>query len=405
MRRRYHTPQAPKGDAKNVREKGQSISQTTMEASSYPLLLISQNCDRWTTVLVQVFESQIHEYLANTYELARGWAETQRKGKETDFILALFQKWCLDISEWSVKELRARVEAVRQEYDDLEHLISTTLRCNLIVMSVTRTSPDANQIQMNKIPPSVFVHRCFIECGKMASKCGYLFDKSVPGVERLKNHGEATRMIRDTIHRTILSFLPLQNLGSRNSPVHSRRRSPSPNRFASPEVYTNKRVSVKTPTKTRQTPPVPNYPNPKPHAFTPPKTPTTHPGPQEARRSTPRPAEPVRRTSTSKTPQQPEFVVEDEDVGPEDSASQILLRSSFTRVSKGETKPDDVSTPSRVSAGSDTKCSSTKGDQPTDCPPLVLEPTSEDGSEGDGGSQEDLDLDVVEQEVARLSVE
>jgi hypothetical protein len=164
-------------------------------------------CDRWTALLLRHFASCIHEYFdglhADAIEIARS-----KKIRDYSFVDGLFQKWCKSIrEEWTLKEMKSQIEALRVRYKDLEGLIANVLNTNLMVMSVVRQS-NVDQVPEPEVDVSKFVHACYWHVAEEVAFPYYLyFNRNVVDGQRAVYHQKARKLIEKNLKHTITDII------------------------------------------------------------------------------------------------------------------------------------------------------------------------------------------------------
>lgn len=183
---------------------------------------LSQNCEKWTILLKRHFEEAIHSFMNDLFSEARAYAKSLNRSKDENFIIGVFQLWCVSVKQWSEDELNDQIIRIRKRYSDLDNLIDTVLRATLTVMALFRTSK-VSAIQMPKVTTSSFVKTAYEQCCKEVG-CRYfkLFDRNVHESEKWRCYLKAQELLNKEIDFVILNFLPLKALNAKEKPMKAR---------------------------------------------------------------------------------------------------------------------------------------------------------------------------------------
>jgi len=179
----------------------------------YNVLTLSE--EKWRTVLEQVFIPVVHVYFENLFKesskIAR--AKTVTEAEKLRYAISIFQDYCINVINWSLKELKEQIEILKRKYPNLKNLIKTVLQINLAILSLTRCG-NLDVVKFPHISTGKFVHRVFSQVSIFAKNYPYLFipDKNFLVVQ--KNHQRIREEIKNILQVVILKTLPVGDLNA-----------------------------------------------------------------------------------------------------------------------------------------------------------------------------------------------
>lgn len=311
--------------------------------SSPPYEIISQNCDRWTSVLVGYLTKSSHDYFLQLFNDAEDYAKKQGI-TDNSTIHAIFQQFCLGVRDWPVNDLKSQVSKIEEKFGNAHKLIQTVLKLNLSVMSVARSS----SLRTLKIPVftvSDFLNECFKNIAiEVGCKNAILFDKKEEPKKRMRYYDRVNQLIDKQIMATIISFIPINKLMD----SHKKRKSPKkhkPRRTLAPELeeeLNNTDDEI--------------YPQRAPSPLTR-KNLQNHTKILESKSG----HKLGHKTNSDMDEKTNSFVddspEDEDDIQPEDSASQVAPRRTMTKTFEGD--EDDFEAPQQVASYSQTPQSRT----------------------------------------------
>jgi hypothetical protein len=173
-----------------------------------PLFLEIRN--EYTEHLVDTITPYIYEGLTSIYKDAVRLAEETNCDKKTLFI---FQKLLQSINNWNqirINEETIRIKQQSNTADYLDDLVKAVIKSNIILLAYSNTiSNNIGQSFYNSLTTSMFIHRCYTECGKYAHNNPYLFFHDVEPMDYKRNQIIIHSKIQEGITRAIRKILPI----------------------------------------------------------------------------------------------------------------------------------------------------------------------------------------------------
>lgn len=169
--------------------------------------------ETYTDYLVDILTPVIFEGLQSIYKVAKANALAAKKPND---ILRTFQELVQDITDWNREKLVRETERIKMAthtvgyFDDLVFVVC---KCNVMLLSYSDNvaSPTLSAF-FERFDPVDFIHRCYIECGKDAHNCPYLFYDEVEPLEVKRSHLVLASKIKEAIQRAIRKILPYETL-------------------------------------------------------------------------------------------------------------------------------------------------------------------------------------------------
>lgn len=191
-----------------------------MERNQSPeSLMLSLSCQNWTKILCTEISNQIHKYFFSLFKLATENSKLIGKSQK-DYIYGEFQKYCKKVVNWSQTEIENHVKKVEEKFSDFRSLLDIVLQTNCSIMASARSNSNMSQIEIPNVSRKKFIHQCYIDVAKNVGVCyPSYFDPTMKEVERINLYGLAQSKIYDSVHSTIISFLPLDKLLKKETSV------------------------------------------------------------------------------------------------------------------------------------------------------------------------------------------
>jgi hypothetical protein len=207
---------------------------------------MSDACKKWTTLFVSKLSGNVHDLLLHLFEDACQVAKAEG-ARERTWVFGKFQKYCADIKGWAEQEVDDVYHQLMSQYKDVDALIHNVLVGHIVEMSVFRAA--GSSIKEPKFDARKFIWTCYIDAGeKVGFKYPVYFDKSVDPVERQNNYRIAQEKIEQAIEMTIIDFIQPALLK-----LSSTKKSKSPGKRAKSPRKSSSRARSKSP-KPKKTP-------------------------------------------------------------------------------------------------------------------------------------------------------
>jgi hypothetical protein len=178
--------------------------------------------NEYTTTLVNTLTPLIYEGIKQLYEQAIEYntAIEKMENMNVDFknpgILKIFQKYLAELQNLNnnlIKEETNRIKEKGKCSDTLDDLIKAVIKSNIILLTFNVSDKKCklvNQKLHEKIVTDVFIHKCYIECGKLFFNYPTLFWHEFPTAKIKDNQREAYELIKVAIAEAIRKSLPLK---------------------------------------------------------------------------------------------------------------------------------------------------------------------------------------------------
>ncbi len=166
--------------------------------------------NEYTEHLVDTITPYIYEGLTSIYK------DAVRLANETncsDKTLMIFQKLLQSINNWNqlrINEETSRIKQLSNTSDYLDDLVKAVVKSNIILLAYSNTvSNIIGQSFYNSLTTSMFIHRCYTECGKDAHNNPYLFFHDINPMDYKRNQIIIHTKIQEGITRAIRKILPI----------------------------------------------------------------------------------------------------------------------------------------------------------------------------------------------------
>lgn len=169
--------------------------------------------ETYTDYLIDVLTPVIFEGLQSIYKAAKSNAIAANKPND---VLRTFQELVQGITDWNREKLANethRIKVATHTTAYFDDLVFAVCKCNVILLSYSDniTSPTLTAF-FDRFDTVDFVHRCYIECGKDAFNCPYLFYDEVEPLDVKRSHLMLVSKIKEAIQRAIRKILPYETL-------------------------------------------------------------------------------------------------------------------------------------------------------------------------------------------------
>ena len=162
------------------------------------------NKEEYTKALQNLISPLLYQGLKSIYDNS---CNAIKDGEEKK-LLKIFQDFLKKIPTWNNDIINNETKriTVMCNCDFIENLLKAVIKANIVLLS--------NSSKVKKefldIDFKVFIHKCYIECGKLSYKYPYLFYHGVSPIEKRKNERDIHELIKTAIEETIRKMLPLK---------------------------------------------------------------------------------------------------------------------------------------------------------------------------------------------------
>lgn len=185
--------------------------------------VISQCCEQWNNHLIPILTDKIQDYLTKLYVFSLRKERELNGGRAVSEVNVLkrFREYCLQLEDWSVKELNAEIMYFESVINNFENVLNLVVQLNFKVNSAFRPNTQT-KLKFKKVAKNDFIQQCYQQS---AIKVGYNYPSLFSGSERngeetsmehYKNFEISNHRISCVVNSVIFSFSPINKLTNIN---------------------------------------------------------------------------------------------------------------------------------------------------------------------------------------------
>lgn len=183
-----------------------------MEVQDSSAAIYSEAKSEYTDQLVFNFQPALLRFFLDRFTEVKASPSVTSKTKSA---LSEFQESLSQIPDWNLDKVHSEtselLKAIHCDY--IEDLITAVFIAHTKILSAIRLhSKPRRKINITVPKPDHFMHRTMSECSRFLWSNVYLFDDSVPSVDRQKNMNEVNHFLEKGILQAIRNLLPVKSI-------------------------------------------------------------------------------------------------------------------------------------------------------------------------------------------------
>jgi len=183
-----------------------------MEVQDSSAAIYSEAKSEYTDQLVFNFQPALLRFFLDRFSEVKASDIVTSKTKSA---LSEFQNSLSQIPDWNLDKVHSEtselLKAIHCDY--IEDLITAVFIAHTKILSAIRLhSKPRRKINITVPKPDHFMHRTMSECSRFLWSNVYLFDDSVPSVDRQKNMNEVNHFLEKGILQAIRNLLPVKSI-------------------------------------------------------------------------------------------------------------------------------------------------------------------------------------------------
>lgn len=183
-----------------------------MEVQDSSAAIYSEAKSEYTDQLVFNFQPALLRFFLDRFTEVKASPSVTSKAKSA---LSEFQESLSQIPDWNLDKVHSEtselLKAIHCDY--IEDLITAVFIAHTKILSAIRLhSKPRRKINITVPKPDHFMHRTMSECSRFLWSNVYLFDDSVPSVDRQKNMNEVNHFLEKGILQAIRNLLPVKSI-------------------------------------------------------------------------------------------------------------------------------------------------------------------------------------------------
>lgn len=183
-----------------------------MEVQDSSAAIYSEAKSEYTDQLVFNFQPALLRFFLDRFTEVKASDVVTSKAKSA---LSEFQNSLSQIPDWNLDKVHSEtselLKAINCDY--IEDLITAVFIAHTKILSAIRLhSKPRRKINITVPKPDHFMHRTMSECSRFLWSNVYLFDDTVPSVDRQKNMNEVNHFLEKGILQAIRNLLPVKSI-------------------------------------------------------------------------------------------------------------------------------------------------------------------------------------------------
>jgi hypothetical protein len=183
-----------------------------MDVQDSSAAIYSEAKSEYTDQLVFNFQPALLRFFLDRFTEVKSSSSVSSKTKSA---LSEFQESLSQIPDWNLDKVHSEtselLKAIHCDY--IEDLITAVFIAHTKILSAIRLhSKPRRKINITVPKPDHFMHRTMSECSRFLWSNVYLFDDSVPSVDRQKNMNEVNHFLEKGILQAIRNLLPVKSI-------------------------------------------------------------------------------------------------------------------------------------------------------------------------------------------------
>ena len=183
-----------------------------MEVQDSSAAIYSEAKSEYTDQLVFNFQPALLRFFLDRFTEVKASDIVTSKAKSA---LSEFQNSLSQIPDWNLDKVHSEtselLKAINCDY--IEDLITAVFIAHTKILSAIRLhSKPRRKINITVPKPDHFMHRTMSECSRFLWSNVYLFDDTVPSVDRQKNMNEVNHFLEKGILQAIRNLLPVKSI-------------------------------------------------------------------------------------------------------------------------------------------------------------------------------------------------
>jgi hypothetical protein len=183
-----------------------------MDIQDSSAAIYSEAKSEYTDQLVFNFQPALLRFFLDRFTEVKSSPAVSSKTKSA---LSEFQESLSQIPDWNLDKVHSEtselLKAIHCDY--IEDLITAVFIAHTKILSAIRLhSKPRRKINITVPKPDHFMHRTMSECSRFLWSNVYLFDDSVPSVDRQKNMNEVNHFLEKGILQAIRNLLPVKSI-------------------------------------------------------------------------------------------------------------------------------------------------------------------------------------------------
>jgi hypothetical protein len=183
-----------------------------MEIQDSSAAIYSEAKSEYTKQLVFNFQPALLRFFLDRFKEVKESPLVTSRAKSA---LSEFQDSLSQIPEWNVDKVQREASGLLHsiQCDYVEDLITAVFIAHTKILSAIRLhSKPRRKINITVPKPDHFMHRAMSECSRLLWSNVYLFNDSVPGLDRQKNMNEVNKFLEEGILQAIRNLLPVKSI-------------------------------------------------------------------------------------------------------------------------------------------------------------------------------------------------
>ena len=183
-----------------------------MDVHDSSAAIYSEAKSEYTDQLVFNFQPALLRFFLDRFTEVKGSEVVTSKSKSA---LSEFQNSLSQIPDWNLDKVHSETSELLKaiQCDYIDDLITAVFIAHTKILSAIRLhSKPRRKINITVPKPDHFMHRTMSECSRFLWSNVYLFDDTVPSVERQKNMNEVNTFLEKGILQAIRNLLPVKSI-------------------------------------------------------------------------------------------------------------------------------------------------------------------------------------------------
>lgn len=141
-------------------------------------------------------------------------AATKESEKDPKRVLWVFQDALKQFPDWNMDKVQRETTKISDstKCDYLEEILTAVFIAHTKVLSAIRLTSKQKKLQITIPKLQHFLHRTMSECARLLWSNAYLFNDSIPAVERQKNLRQVEQLLNEGVLQSIRGMLPVKSI-------------------------------------------------------------------------------------------------------------------------------------------------------------------------------------------------
>ena len=141
-------------------------------------------------------------------------ASTKESEKDPKRILWVFQDALKQFPDWNMDKVQRETTKISDstKCDYLEEILTAVFIAHTKVLSAIRLTSKQKKLQITIPKLEHFLHRTMSECARLLWSNAYLFNDTIPAIERQKNLRQVEQLLNEGVLQSIRGMLPVKSI-------------------------------------------------------------------------------------------------------------------------------------------------------------------------------------------------